>query len=99
MNYTQEDVIDLATCGWMEDRSSALSMCAVMHVVMNRVISPNFPDTVREVIHQHNQFSYTMPGNPEYGRDPATSTGRDHEMWEAALTHHTSRSEDPYGEA
>lgn len=34
-------------------------------VVMNRVASDQFPDTVCEVIHQHNQFSWYWDGRPD----------------------------------
>jgi cell wall hydrolase len=56
-----------------------------MHVVMNRLAAPDFPKTISAVINQPNAFSWTRPDNPEYGRDPAVSTGLDLEMWEAAL--------------
>jgi len=35
---------------------------AVAEVVMNRVESPRFPDTVCEVVFQHKQFSFTHDG-------------------------------------
>lgn len=84
--YTHEDVLLLAKCGWMEGRDKgAISMAAVMHVVMNRVMSSDFPNTISAVINRHNQFSWTQPDNPEYGRNPTQSTGADLEAWTTAL--------------
>lgn len=37
----------------------AVSMAAVGHVTLNRVEDPYFPDTICEVVYQHNQFSWT----------------------------------------
>lgn len=42
----------------------------VMLVVLNRVWSDEFPDTVEEVIFQKNQFSVTMPGGRYYTTEP-----------------------------
>lgn len=64
------DVQELALCGWMEDRSGVGAGYCVMHVVMNRVQSPQFPNTIHEVIYQPNAFSWTRPDNPEYGLQP-----------------------------
>lgn len=86
MNYIPEDVKLLAKCGWLEGRDGGpISMAAVMHVVMNRIAAPDFPNTVHDVIYQHNAFSFTRPDNPEYGQDPETSTGLDREMYNKAL--------------
>ena len=43
-----------------EDSYSVESRLAVMQVVMNRVNDNRFPDTVRDVLFQHNQF-HVMP--------------------------------------
>jgi N-acetylmuramoyl-L-alanine amidase len=84
--HTEADVKLLAKCGWLEGRNAGpISMAAVMHVVLNRIASPDFPKTVSAVINQPNQFSWTRPDNPEYGLDPTTTTGVDLEMWYKAL--------------
>lgn len=71
MNYNIQDVKDLAYCSWMEARGEGESgMQAVQHVVVNRVGFPGFPSTVHAVIYEKNQFSWTMPDNPEYGKEP-----------------------------
>jgi spore germination cell wall hydrolase CwlJ-like protein len=86
VSYTPEELQLLAKCGWLEGRDGgAESMRAVMHVVMNRVNSRNFPKTIQSVIMQPLAFSWTMPENPEYGRDPAASKGADLEAWHTAL--------------
>lgn len=59
----------LAYCGWMEDRGEGVGGCyLVMHCVMNRVKSKEFPNTIREVVFQKNAFSWTRPDNPEHGK-------------------------------
>jgi N-acetylmuramoyl-L-alanine amidase len=65
------DVELLAYAGWMEDRSGIGFAYGVMHVVMNRVHSPAFPNTIHDVIYQPNAFSFTRPDNPEYGLRPS----------------------------
>lgn len=61
----------LALCGWMEDRKGIGFAYSVMHVVWNRVQSPDFPNTIHGVIYQPNAFSWTRPDNPEYGLVPS----------------------------
>lgn len=86
MTYTPNDERLLAKCGWMEGRDKGLeSICAVMHVVINRMVVPGFPKNIRDVIMQKNAFSWTRPDNPEYGLDPADSKGLDLKMWYEAL--------------
>jgi N-acetylmuramoyl-L-alanine amidase len=84
--YTEADVQLLAKCGWLEARSGGPdSMRAVMHVVQNRIVAPNFPATIAGVVNQPNAFSWTRSDNPEHSLDPAASTGVDLEMWYKAL--------------
>lgn len=72
MTYSPEDVNCLAYCGWMEARGDGLFPCfAVMCVIYNRVLAPDFPKTVNAVVYQRDAFSWTIPGNPEYGLQPA----------------------------
>jgi N-acetylmuramoyl-L-alanine amidase len=61
----------LAYCGWQEDRGEGVGGCYdVMHVVMNRVKSPDFPNTVHDVVYERNAFSWTRPTDPQYGKYP-----------------------------
>lgn len=71
MSYTQQDVEDMAYCGWMEARGEGISGCVlVMQVVYNRVGKPGFPHTIHTVIYEPNAFSWTRPDDPEHGRRP-----------------------------
>ncbi|XCH78696.1 MAG: cell wall hydrolase [Candidatus Dehalobacter alkaniphilus] len=85
--YDQEDVILLAKIIYAEARGESFEgQVAVGAVVLNRVESPKFPDTIREVIYQPGQFSAVLdrqieltPGDEAYqaalealeGQDPS----------------------------
>ncbi|OJV66336.1 MAG: hypothetical protein BGO41_02565 [Clostridiales bacterium 38-18] len=57
MNYSEEDLIWLARIIEAETRGGSLDKkTAVANVVLNRVASPKFPNTIYEVIYQRNQF-------------------------------------------
>lgn len=72
----------LGLCGWMEDRGEGVGGCYdVMHVVVNRVHSPDFPNTVHDVVYQKNAFSWTRPTDPQYGLTPKPGDA----IYEAAL--------------
>jgi N-acetylmuramoyl-L-alanine amidase len=69
---SNQDELDLAKCGWLEARNGGVGSCyCVMHVVMNRVKSPDFPNTIHAVIYGKNQFSWTRPDDPQYGLEPS----------------------------
>lgn len=71
MTEREQDIELLAYCGWMEDRGEGVGGCYdVMHVVMNRVKSPEFPNNVNDVVYQPNAFSWTRPTDPEHGKQP-----------------------------
>ena len=73
MAYTQQDVLDLAHCGWMEARGDGLFGCfLVMQVVYNRSLpsAPYFPHSIHGVIYQPNAFSWTRSDDPEHGKNP-----------------------------
>lgn len=56
-NYTEEDVLWLARIVNVEARSASLTKkIAVANVVLNRVNSDRFPNTIKEVIFQKGQF-------------------------------------------
>jgi spore germination cell wall hydrolase CwlJ-like protein len=48
----------------------ALGQAAVAHVILNRMKSPLYPDTVREVVWQPGQFSFTNDGRSDRMTDP-----------------------------
>ena len=57
-NYTQEDLDELARIVYWEAwGESEEGQIAVAQVVLNRVRSDDFPDTIREVIAQKGQFA------------------------------------------
>lgn len=59
MSLTAAAVLCLSSVIYHEARGEPLEgQIAVAHVVMNRVESPQFPDTVCEVVTQPNQFSW-----------------------------------------
>lgn len=57
MNYTEEDLKLLAKICCVEaGDGSVYKQMAVCNVILNRVESPRFPDTISEVIYQRGQF-------------------------------------------
>lgn len=66
-----QDELDLAKCGWMEDRKGIGFSFGIMCVIMNRVKSPDFPNTIHAVIYGKNQFSWTRPDDPQYSLQPS----------------------------
>ena len=59
---TQEDAERLMKIAVVEDYTSIESQAYVMQVVLNRVASPDFPNTIKEVIEQPGQFSTVSNG-------------------------------------
>ncbi len=86
------------------NRSSEEGMIAVGTVVMNRVASPDFPDTVCEVVGQKNQFAPGVLSKPmERGRELAFSTAakvmrgaRHGEVGRGSMFFHTAGYSFPY---
>lgn len=58
----------LAEAVYHESRGeSIVGQRAVAHVIMNRVNDKRWPDSVKAVVHQPYQFSYTIDGSKERG--------------------------------
>lgn len=58
IELTDDDLETLARLVWLEARGEPFDgQRAVVEVVLNRILSPSFPDTVEEVVYQRNQFS------------------------------------------
>jgi spore germination cell wall hydrolase CwlJ-like protein len=56
--FTEEERIMLQKIAWVEAGNvDAQAMAMVMRVVLNRVESPAFPNTIAEVIYQQDQFT------------------------------------------
>lgn len=56
----EEDIYTLACFAWVEAREeSELTQQAVLEVILNRVVSPDFPNTVQGVIHQGELYNVT----------------------------------------
>jgi spore germination cell wall hydrolase CwlJ-like protein len=73
-----DDRIALACNIYWEARTETYEgRLAVVAVTMNRVASPNYPDTVREVVWQRKQFSWTHDG--------LYDTPRHRRSWQEAL--------------
>jgi len=62
-SHTSDDRIALACNIYFEARSESIEgMMAIVAVTMNRVASPNYPNTVHEVVWARKQFSWTHDG-------------------------------------
>lgn len=72
LSVCQDDLELFALCIWREARGEgSLGMTAVGWVIRNRIGSPGFPHTLRDVILERNQFtSMTVPSDPEYRLAP-----------------------------
>jgi len=58
-DFTDEEIYLMAQLAWHEAGCEGdVGMIAVVEVVLNRLYSDRFPDTVEEVIYQPRQFSY-----------------------------------------
>ena len=72
----RKEVNCLATAVWHEARGESVAgQMAVAHVIMNRVRSERYPDTVCEVVYQPYQFSHIQRAKPD----------RNSQMWEAVV--------------
>lgn len=61
--YTEADLNLLARCVYAEAGGEKYEgQVAVAAVVLNRVLNPNFPDTIREVIYEKRQFECVTNG-------------------------------------
>ncbi len=54
---------------WESRDQSIAGQVAVAQVTMNRVESPNFPNDVCSVVHQHKQFSWYWDGKSDVPRE------------------------------
>lgn len=84
ISITNEEKELLACLAWREARGEkTLGMRLVVEVVLNRVLSEHFPNTVYDVLYQPGQFT------PDYGvpeLDEITPTDAQYEAVELALT-------------
>jgi len=71
MELSERELFELARAIYHEARGEdALGQAAVAHVILNRVKSPLYPDTIREVVWQPEQFSFTNDGRSDRMTDP-----------------------------
>ncbi len=71
MNPTFLEIKEAALCAWKEaEGEGAGGTYDVLHVIRNRVASPDFPDTVHGVIYQKNAFSWTRESDPRHSVEP-----------------------------
>lgn len=84
IDITSEDIELLACLAWREARGEKLlGMRLVVEVVLNRVLSEHFPDTIYDVLYQPGQFA------PDYGvpeLDEITPTEAQYEAVRLAIT-------------
>ena len=66
LEYTEEDLYYMTEAIYFEARSEPIH-CQILigHVIMTRVYWHSFPNTVKEVVWQSAQFSYTHDGKHE----------------------------------
>lgn len=60
IQITDDDVETLARLVWLEARGEPFEgQVAVVEVVLNRILSPSFPDTVAEVVYQRDPVQFS----------------------------------------
>lgn len=67
-NYSEKTLYILARNLYFEERSiesSDVEIAQVGYVVLNRMDSEKFPDTIHGVVYQRKQFSWTHDGKPD----------------------------------
>jgi spore germination cell wall hydrolase CwlJ-like protein len=70
-DLSERELFELTRAIYHEARGEdALGQGAVAHVILNRVTSPLYPDSVREVVWQPGQFSFTNDGRSDRMTDP-----------------------------
>jgi N-acetylmuramoyl-L-alanine amidase len=70
-DLSKRDLFELTRAIYYEARGEdTLGQAAVAHVILNRVESPLYPDTVREVVWQPGQFSFTNDGKSDQMTNP-----------------------------
>ena len=70
-DLSEKELFELTRAIYFEARGEDdLGQAAVAHVILNRVKSPLYPDTVREVVWQKGQFSWTQDGKSDRMTDP-----------------------------
>ena len=63
---SESELYELTRAIYHEARGEdTLGQAAVAHVILNRVKSPLYPDTIREVVWQPDQFSFTNDGRSD----------------------------------
>lgn len=66
LSYTDEDVYNLTEAIYFEAILEPVECQEqVAHVILNRKYSHLYPNTIKDVIWQHRQFSYTQDGKHE----------------------------------
>ena len=70
-DLSEKELFELTRAIYFEARGEDdLGQAAVAHVILNRMKSPLYPDTVREVVWQKGQFSWTQDGKSDRMTDP-----------------------------
>lgn len=84
IEVSEDDVETLARLVWLEARGEPFEgQVAVVEVVLNRILSPAFPDTVEEVVYQSEPVTQFSPAT----RIPDTTPGKEqYRAVEEALT-------------
>lgn len=89
-----------ALCIWREARGcSPEAMRGVLHVILNRVRDPRWPNSPAAVVLQPRQFSSFLAGDPNCSRFPLPKDRADWQAWETILGLVLSPGDDPTGGA
>jgi spore germination cell wall hydrolase CwlJ-like protein len=107
-DLSEKELFELTRAIYFEARGEDdLGQAAVAHMILNRVQSPLYPDTVREVVWQKGQFSWTQDGKSARMTDPqaiqkavdialAVSRGKIKDPTDGALHYFAHKRVKPY---
>lgn len=77
--FSEEDVFYLTQALYFEDALGAVEcQLLIAHVIQNRMYSERYPNTIKEVVWQNRQFSYTQDGKHERMLMKQTKTRLEH---------------------
>ena len=72
-----KDCTTLAEAAYYESRGeSEIGVVSVLHTILNRVAHQSWPDTVKGVVYQSKQFSYTHDGSMKHGMNNKNQVAR-----------------------
>ena len=74
---SDKDCTTLAEAAYYEARGeSDIGVVSVLHTILNRVAHKAWPDTIKAVVYQNKQFSYTHDGSMKHGMNNKNQVAR-----------------------